>query len=271
MDPNPINPAIRSPQPATHHRMAFGFRFDAAAAAFRPATKRLTVFERGRDDARPEVTDPWLGAGYLVPQVPPGEREAATLEVTNAYRNGSLVPHPLCGIILGVRVAPPPTLRLAPAASVRGTDETPAFPRAGGSVDAELARFTSIFWRAFLLGAYGELLAPATGHGVATFPAYYDRWRRVGWRPADRLIISAEESADRPNRMRFTFPGAPDRVTLPRGVTAPGDGDFVVLDVDVRVTVAMLARQGERLLPFTDADADKVAAWEKAAAEGRLA
>ncbi len=285
MDLNPPNFSPRdrlAAQPAVHHRMAFGFRFDAGAEVFRPATKRLVVFEHGCDDARPEVTNPWLGAGYLVPQVPSGGHDVAALEVTNAYRNGALVPHPYVGAIVGIRVAPPAMVRLVPATMVGGTDETPAFPCAGGTVDGDLAadfvRFTSLFWRTFLLGAYGELLAPVDGPCRSVFLDCVSEMavndanvQGLGWRPADHLFVGAEIPDTHPNRLRFTFPGGADRVTLPRGAAAPGDGDFVVLDVDVRVTVAKLVRRENGFVFFADVDKAKVEAWNRAVEEGRLA
>lgn len=272
-------------QPTVHHLMAFAFRYVVADGAFWPATRRLTVFEWGANDARPDVAYPWLGAGYLVPRVPHGERGVEAVEVTNAYEGGALVPHRMDALVTGVRLAPPTTVRLVPAPGVGGDDATPAFPRAGGTVDgdlaAELSRFTALFWGAFAQGAYGELLADVGRDvggslfldSVSELAAGRADGDGLSWRPPRLTPILGGQVGTHPNRMRFTFPGSVDRVTLPSSATRPADGTFAVLDIDVRVTAAAgkVDEWGEwGFKPYTEADARKVAAWEAAAVEGRL-
>ena len=223
-----------------HHAMAFGFRYRSSFRGFEPVTRRLVVFERGCDD--PDEA-PWLNAGYSNGGAE--RRGLAAVEVTNAGPGGALVPLGQLGAIIGIGVAPPTVVRIVCNDVVRGSPETPAFPREGGLIDPELCAFVGAFVGAVKHGAYVEVLPP--GAVVDGCTSYVDSLAAVSWdgepglwQPSSAFFLGRADGVERRNRLRFSFTAPVDCVLLPRGAREPEEGDFAVVDFDVRVRAAQV-------------------------------
>ena len=261
--------------PFRHHAMAFGFRYNAADRVFVPATRELTVFERGIDDT---CARPYVGAGYSTPSVPDN-----SVDITNVYKGGAFsITDPVQ--LLSIAVVPSGTVRIvrAESADVKHAG-TPAFPRDGGTItslreqhdDFWNATFDD-FWSAASFASQAHALPPGNNTicslyvGLVRFMREKDRASRPNsprgyFRFGDHVFAepNLRNASDfNPNRIRFTFGESPS-IALRDGLAAPADGDFAVLDMDVRVETArvVFSKAGDSYEGVDETDKRKIAAW----------
>ena len=252
--------------PYRHHALAYGLRFDAATARFIPATRTLTAFERGIDDT---ASLPWAGAGYSTPVVPPNT------DTTNCYRGGAFsITHST--MVLGITLVPSGTARIVRAADVTTHPTTPTFPRGGGAIVSDneaLTAFHGVFLDAALRTGTAELLPPGNNHSCSVFvgPLRFliDAAGAIVWRPNVECFCEANRAnitEFNPNRVQFKFSDAVESVPLLAGVAAPCDGDYAVLDFDLRVEFAHVEfnAAGDAYDGVSDVDKRKIAAWQDA-------
>ena len=241
--------------------MAFVFRFDAALNRLIPMTRRLSAFKHGLDS---DVPYPFADAGYDV-----GRQRDHSVDITDCYRHGQLT-HEHEALILRVCIVPGKILRIVSPNLVTGTEDTPTVPRHGGEAhpcSSAISRLYPLFVASVLHG--GEaLLMPAdpsdVGGSMYMGPTRLDFDSAAGWRPSVYCLVSPEAG----NEMRFTFPNLVDGVRLPKGTDMPDDGDYVVLDLDVRVHLAHVRREGTTASPVDDHSRRALEAWVTANAAG---
>ena len=235
-----------SSMPHKHHALAYGFRFDAATRTLSPVTRELLAFEHGIDDT---MQFPWVSAGYSTEYVPDN-----STDVTNTYRGGAWSLTNPC-ILTGITLAFPTIARIVPASAVkRGpcehnpSVEYVAFPRHGGDVlpdTATVAEMQGVLTDALLHG--GDVRIPPPVRVISDFayigPARYLRGERgtIAWRPRNEFFCEANWrnlSDFNPNRFLLVFRENVRSIPWPAGIDAPADGDYVVIDFDVRCEVA---------------------------------
>lgn len=263
--------------PFAHHAMAFGFRYSADRRAFKPKTRSLTVFERGIDDYE---ASPWVGAGYSTASVP-----ANSVDITNAYKGGALsITDPVQ--ILSIAVVPSGAVRIVRESDVKHADtERPTFPRFGGrftalrdQADAFWSAMFGDLWSATVHASQSKILPPGNNTTCSVYAGNVRFMRETsgGFRPnasggyyrlGAHVFVepNLRNMADfNPNRISFDFGNDTADVPLRDGIAAPNDGDFAVIDMDVRVEFARV-RFTDKCGSYegvTDADKRKIAAWQ---------
>lgn len=262
-----------SSMPYKHQSLAFGYRFDAARRAFVPATKRLIAFDRGIDDTE---RDPWRNAGYSTKDVP-----SNSVGITNTYRGGAFSIDDTV-MILGVSLVPGRIVRIVAASDVVADATTPMFPRGGGTVltdNVDVADLHGFLFDSLLHGGEAELLPPGDGSMAGSCSMYVGPTRFMRgtsdgsfvWRPHEACFCEANVrnmGGFTPNRMQFTFRDAVGAVPLIDGVAAPSDGDYAVVEFDVRVDVARVKfdRDTRGNVAYSGIDEigrSKIASWKE--------
>ena len=264
--------------PFAHHAMAFGFRYDASKRAFVPATKTLRVFVSGIDDTN---ASPWVEAGYNYSHVP-----SNSIDVTNAYKGGAFsITDPVQ--VFSIAVVPSETVRIVPASDVTSTrGGNFAFPRKGGRITALRDQATDFWkatfddlWSATCHASEASLNPPGNNTMCSAFAGLFrffrEKDRRV--RPnapggchrfACEVFVEANQmnmGDFNPGRISFEFDGDVE-VALRDGVPAPNDGDYAVIDMDVRVEFARVrfTSDGTEYEGVSDLDKAKLLAWREA-------
>ena len=206
----------------------------------------MLAFEHGIDDT---VRFPWVSAGNSTEYVPDN-----STDVTNTYRGGAWsVTHPC--LLTGITITFPTIARIVPESAVkRGpcehnpSVEYVAFPRGGGDVlpdTATVAELQGVLTDALLHG--GDVRIPPPVRVISDFayigPARYLRGENgtIAWRPRNEFFCEANWrnlSDFNPNRLQFVFRENVRSIPWPADLDAPADGDYVVIDFDVRCEVA---------------------------------
>lgn len=268
-----------SPLPFKHAACAFGFRYDAARRAFVPATTTLTAFARGCDDTSEK---PFASAGYSVPFVPTN-----SVDLSTAYKGGALsITYPVQ--VFSMAVVPSGTVRLVPAADVDVSNrETPAFPRNGGRITALRDQANDFWgatfddlWSACTYASQSTVQPPGNNTACSSFAGLFRFLREK-----DRAVrpnapngyhrfaceVFCEPNVQnmgdfQPNRIQFDFRGGVSEVALRDGVPAPNDGDYAVIDFDVRVEFAHVefSADAKSYEGVSESDKRKIEAWASA-------
>lgn len=265
--------------PFAHHAMAFGFQYDARRRVFEPKTKNLTVFERGMGD---DEANPWVGAGYSFATVP-----ANSVDITDTYKGGAFsITDPVQ--VFSIAVVPSGAVRIVRAADARFMTgaNNPTFPRFGGrfsslreqSNDFWSAMFDDL-WSATVHASEAKILPPGNNAACSLFAGnvrfmrendsdvrpnapggYYRLGAQVFCEPNVRNMADFN-----PNRIHFDFGNSTAEVALRDGGAAPCDGDYAVIDMDVRVEYAHVRFNKNGYDGVTEIDKMKIAAWQEAA------
>lgn len=264
-----------SPLPFKHAAMAYGLRYDAGRRVFIPATEELTVFQAGPDD---NAATRYVQSGYR------DGTGSNSVDLSSGYKGGAWsITDPVQA--LSMAVVPSGTVRIIRASDVDTTNvKTPAFPRRGGRITALRDQASDFWgamfddlWSAVAYASQSMVLPPGNDTMCAPFAGLFrflrekDRAVRPN-APSGYHRFGCEVFCEpnlrnmgdfQPNRILFDFRGGVSEVALRDGIPAPNDGDYAVIDMDVRVEVAHVEFSKDRKSYEGVDESDKIrlAAW----------